>query len=60
MDEIAKLVAEAKKELAEETSKRAKAKIATKLRQIEDAKRIVTNLELEYDVLLRDLRAGGV
>lgn len=55
MFDIKKIEAEAKKELADEQSKDAKNKIKKKVREIEQARRIVRNLEGEYEVLLRDI-----
>jgi hypothetical protein len=58
INDVTGLLREAEAELAEETSKEAKKRIAGKLRQIRDAKRIVANLELELEALMRDMRAG--
>lgn len=55
MFDINKVEAEAKAELAKEQGEKAKAKIKAKLKQIEDAKRILANLQGEYDVLLSDI-----
>ena len=49
---------EAKKELADEQSKEAKKKIKSKLKQIADAEKIVTNLRIEYDAILADIGNG--
>lgn len=55
MFDIKAVEAEAKKEINEAKATEAKKKIKTKLKQIEDARAIVRNLEEEYQVLLRDI-----
>ena len=50
-----KVAAEAQEELAQERAAEAKTKIKAKLRQIAAAKAVVSNLEEEYQVLLRDI-----
>jgi hypothetical protein len=57
MFDIKKVEAEAAAEIAAEKATAAKAKIKAKLKQIADAQRIVSNLEDEYGVLLRDIGA---
>lgn len=57
MFDIKKAEEEAKAEVAEESTKIAKGKIKDKLKQIDSAKKIVSNLELEYAALLRDIGA---
>lgn len=55
MFDIKKAEEEARKEVAEEQASAAKSKIKAKLKAIADAKKIVANLEHEYEVLLREL-----
>lgn len=57
MFDIKKVEAEAQSELAAEKATAAKSKIKAKLKQIADAQRIVSNLQDEYGVLLRDIGA---
>jgi hypothetical protein len=56
-DPIEALEREAEKALTEEMNKTDKAKIQTSLRRIKDAERVVANLKLEHNALIRDLRA---
>jgi hypothetical protein len=58
LDDIVVLEREAQGEVDEERRKAAKAKIASSLRQIRDAKRVLANLELAHRALLDDLREG--
>jgi DNA-binding transcriptional regulator GbsR (MarR family) len=60
IDPISAAVAEAEKEVAEEKAKDAKRQIKAKLQEIERAEKIVANLRIQYDALIRDLRAGGL
>lgn len=60
IDPIAEAIAEAEKEVKAEKAKESKRLIKAKLEAIERAEKIVANLRIEYDALLRDLRAGGV
>lgn len=60
MFDISAVEAEAKKEIAEESAKAAKAKIKGKLHQIAAARSVVSNLEREYEVLLREVGADVV
>lgn len=55
MFDIKSVEEEARKELAEEQGKAAKAKIKDKLSQIAKARAITVNLEHEYEVLLREI-----
>lgn len=52
VDEIVKA---AQKEIADESSERARKLITGKLREIKNAERVLANLQQEYEVLLRDL-----
>jgi DNA invertase Pin-like site-specific DNA recombinase len=60
IDPISAAIAEAEKEVAEEKSKEAKRQIKAKLQEIDRAEKIVANLKIEYEALVRDLRAGGL
>lgn len=53
--DIKKLEAEALAEVGEERSRAAKNLIKTKLGQIANAKKVLANLEDEYQVLLKDI-----
>ncbi|MBT1154445.1 hypothetical protein J1C56_02450 [Aminobacter anthyllidis] len=55
MFDIKAVEAEAKKELNEERTKAAKAKLKAALKRIEDARAILRNAEDEYAVILRDI-----
>jgi hypothetical protein len=55
MFDIKQIEADAKKEVAEEEGKAAKAAIKSKLQQISKARAVVANLEREYEVLLREV-----
>lgn len=55
MFDIKEVEKQAKAELAEEQGKAAKAKIKEKLSQINKARAVVSNLEHEYEVLLREI-----
>lgn len=55
MFDIKTIEAEARKEVAEEQGKAAKAQIKAKLQAISKARAIVANLEREYEVLLREV-----
>jgi hypothetical protein len=57
MFDIKQVQADAEKEIADERSKRAKDKIKDKLREIDKAKKIVANLQNEYEILLKDIGA---
>jgi len=57
MFDIKQVEEEARKELAEEKSVAAKSKIKAHLAKIAAAKKVVANLEEEYQVLLRDIGA---
>ena len=55
MFDIKKLAQDAEAEVAEEDIKQAKKKLVTKQRDIRHAKRIVANLEREYQSLLLEI-----
>lgn len=55
MFDIKKVEEEARKEIGEEKATAAKSKIKALLKRIEDSRKITANLELEYQVLLRDI-----
>ena len=55
MFDIKQVEEEARKELAEEKSNAAKAKIKAHLGKIAAAQKIVDNLKQEYEVLIRDI-----
>lgn len=55
MFDVKKAKEEAEKEIAEERTKKAKELIKSKLRQIDQAKQILTNLERELDDLYADI-----
>lgn len=57
MFDIKKAEAEAREEVAKEAQEAAKAQIKAKLKSIEQARRVVANLEREYEVLLREVGA---
>jgi len=57
MFDIKQVEEEARKELADEKSTAAKSKIKAHLAKIAAAKKVVANLEEEYQVLLRDIGA---
>jgi hypothetical protein len=58
INDVAKIFAEAEKEVAEAAAKEAKGKIIAKLAQIKGAKKVLANLELELEMIKRDLQAG--
>ncbi len=55
MFDVKKAQEEAEAEIAEERGKEAKRLIKTKLKEIAAAKKVVSNLEREYAVLLEDI-----
>lgn len=55
MFDVNAVEAEAYRELAEERTASAKAKIKVKLAQIAAAERVVQNLRLEYEALIADI-----
>lgn len=55
MFDVKQVQKEAENELAEEKAKEAKTKIKAKLKAIDSAKKIVSNLEQELQVLLADI-----
>lgn len=55
MFNIKEIEKEAKEELGNEQAQNAKTKIKSKLKQIEQARKVVRNLEHEYDMLLEDI-----
>ena len=55
MFDIKSIETEARNELNEELGKSAKSKIKAKLREINNAERILSNLRLEYAALLKDI-----
>lgn len=55
MFDIKKIEEEARKEVAEEQAVKAKSQIKAKLAQINAAKKVVANLELEYNALLLEI-----
>ena len=57
MFDVKEVVKEAEKEVREEKAKEAKAKIKAKLKEIERARKVVNNMEREYEVLLSDIGA---
>ena len=57
MFDIKKIEEEARKEVAAEQADSAKAKIKAHLAKITAAKKVVANLELEYQALLADIGA---
>jgi DNA anti-recombination protein RmuC len=59
MFDIKKVQDEAAKEVAEERAKKAKESVKEKLRQIDKAKQIVSNLERELDDLYVQLSQGA-
>ena len=57
MFDIKKIEEEARKEVVAEQAESAKAKIKAHLAKITAAKKVVANLELEYQALLADIGA---
>jgi hypothetical protein len=55
MFDIKQIETEAQKELVEERSRAAKDKIKKHLKLISDAERVLANLKLEYQAILRDI-----
>lgn len=55
MFDIKKIEDEARKEVADEQAVKAKSQIKAKLAQINTAKKVVANLELEYNALLLEI-----
>ena len=53
--DINKVEQEAQKELNEELANKAKTQIKAKLKEIENAKKILRNLEVEYQDLLAEI-----
>lgn len=58
VDEIALIEQAARDELDKEMSEEAKTKLKASFRRIENARKVVANLEIQHEALLRDLRAG--
>ena len=58
VDEIALIEQAARDELDKEMSEEAKTKLKASFRRIENARKVVANLEIQHKALLRDLRAG--
>lgn len=56
MTDIELIEAQAKKEIAEETSDSARKRIKSHLLRLIAARAVVTNLEREYEVLLREIQ----
>lgn len=59
MFDIKEVIKEAEAEVAAEGVKAAKEKLKAKLRQIAQARKIVANLELEYQALLQEIGSAG-
>lgn len=55
MFDVKKVIDEAKKEVAEEKAETAKEKIKVKLRELNQAKKIVANCEVELEDLYAEL-----
>lgn len=58
VDKIALIEQAARDELDKEMSEEAKTKLKASFRRIENARKVVANLEIQHEALLRDLRAG--
>lgn len=56
---IRRIEQEAFDELSDERSAAAKVKIKAKIQELERARKIVANLEAEYELLLKDLGSDG-
>jgi hypothetical protein len=59
MFDVKKVQEEAAKELADEAATKAKGRIKDKLRQIEQAKRVLANLNRELEDLYGEISQGG-
>lgn len=60
MFDIKKIEEEAKKEVNDELAISAKTQIKAKLKQIDTAKKVLVNLNLEYDSLLREIGTKSI
>jgi hypothetical protein len=58
MIDVMKLAKEAADEMGDERAKEVKTQIKAKLREIARAERIVANLRLEFDAMIRELQAA--
>jgi predicted RNase H-like nuclease (RuvC/YqgF family) len=59
IDPIAKAIEDADAEFAKEVGEEAKRQIIVSKRKIRQAEKVLANLKLEHEALLRDLRAGA-